>query len=386
MAKRDYYDVLGVAKTASEQEIKKAYRKLARKYHPDVNPGDKAAEEKFKEIQEAYSVLGTKEKREKYDQFGHLAFEPGFEEQRARAGAGAGGAQGFGPGGFSTRDFSGFGGGGAGYEDFGDLFGSMFGGARAGSRARPAGPLPGEDLEYALDVDFLTAARGGTVQLSFQREAACDVCGGTGEAPGATPQTCPQCGGTGTANVARGPIRLAQTCPRCRGTGKVIVDPCRSCMGTGVVRKAERIQVRIPEGIDTGSRIRLAGKGGPGLRGGPAADLYIVVNVAPHPYFRREGDDISLDVPVSLTEAALGTKVVIPTINGKTKLTIPPGIRSGQKLRLAGKGVKHVKGTGHGDQYAVIGIVPPRKLEGRARELMEELARLETYDPRAGKW
>ncbi|MEJ2033038.1 MAG: molecular chaperone DnaJ [Deltaproteobacteria bacterium] len=372
-AKRDYYDILGVAKGASEQEIKKTYRKLARKYHPDVNPGDKKAEEKFKEIQEAYSILGNKEKRKKYDQFGSMAFEPGFEEQRAGAG---GGAYQYGPGGFTGST--------AGFEDFGDIFGDVFGQARTGGRARPTGPTPGEDLEYALDVDFLTATRGGTVQLSFQREGACEVCGGTGEAPGSTPQTCPQCGGSGTVNVARGPIRFTQTCSRCRGTGKVIVDPCRNCMGRGTVRKTERIQVRIPEGVNTGSRIRLAGKGGPGLRGGRPGDLYIVVNVADHPYFRREGDDIYLDVPISLSEAALGAKVVIPTLNGKTKLTIPAGIRSGQKLRLAGKGVKHMKGTGHGDQYAVIAIVPPKKIEGKAKELMEEFARLETLDPRKG--
>jgi molecular chaperone DnaJ len=380
-AKRDYYDILGLAKTASEQEVKKAYRKLARKSHPDVNPGDKAAEEKFKEIQEAYAVLGNKEKREKYDQFGRLAFEPGFDEQRAKAGEQD--AR-YGRGGFSFRDFGGggFAGSTPGPEDYGDLFGGMFG-RTTGARTRAAGPLPGEDLEYALDVDFLTAARGGTVQLSFQREGACEVCGGTGEAPGSTPQTCPQCGGAGTVDMARGPIRFTRICSRCNGAGKVVVDPCRNCMGTGTVRKSERIQVRIPEGVKSGSRIRLAGRGGPGLRGGPPGDLYIVVEAADHPYFRREGDDIYLDVPVSLTEAALGAKVVIPTLNGRTKLTIPPGIRSGQKLRLAGKGVKHMKETGHGDQYAVIAIVPPRKLAGRAKELMEELAALEQENPRA---
>jgi molecular chaperone DnaJ len=375
VARRDYYEILGVGRTAPAGEIKKAYRKLARKHHPDVNPGDTAAEEKFKEIQEAYSVLGNKEKRGKYDQFGHAAFGPGFEEQRGGAGRqyyqyGTGGAGGAGAGGF---------------EDFGDLFGDFF--SRTRTRPQPRGPEQGEDLEYGLDVDFLTAARGGTVHLSFQREDSCESCGGSGIQPGTVPQTCPQCGGAGTVNLARGPIRFSQACPQCGGAGTIIGDPCRTCGGRGRVMKPERIQVRIPEGVNTGSRIRLSGKGGPGLRGGPPGDLYIVVQVAEHPYFRREKDDIYLEVPVSISEATLGGKVVIPTLDGRTSVSVPPGIRSGQKLRLAGKGIKHMKGSGHGDQYAVIQIVPPRKLEEKARKLMEEFAAMAAEDPRAAvKW
>ncbi len=385
MAKDDYYKVLNVSKAASEGEIKKSYRKLAREFHPDVNPGDTAAEERFKEVQEAYDVLGDKEKRKKFDRFGHAAFDQGFDA----GGRPGGGRQYQWPGGgagFEGFDFGGFGGGGAGgQQDLGDLFGDLFGQSARGGRRRPSGPRRGGDLEYSLTVDFLQAARGGKTQISFQRDAECEICKGSGAQPGSSKQTCPQCGGSGMINVAQGPLNFSQPCNRCRGEGKVVSTPCSSCNGQGKARKSESLQVKIPAGVNDGSRIRLSGKGAPGSQRGPTGDLYIVVKVSKHQHFRREGDDIYLDVPISLTEAALGAKIVIPTVDGKTNLTIPGGIESGQKLRLTNKGADHLKGGGRGDQFVVIKIVPPKKLEGRAKELMEELAEIQVENPRADK-
>jgi molecular chaperone DnaJ len=385
--KKDYYEVLGVPKGASENQVKKAYRKLARKLHPDVNPGDTQAEDKFKEIREAYEVLGNTDKRNKYDKFGHVAFEPGFDAgardprrqyQYRRSADGQpfefwGGGGPFGGKG-GTRGYSGS------EEDFGDLFSNLF---RHEQTRRPTGPRKGEDQEYSMDIDFMTAAKGGKTQISMQKESSCSACNGSGQQPGSSPQQCPECGGAGVKNVARGPLNFSQPCSRCGGTGKIITNPCSTCHGAGQVFKTERLEVKIPAGVNDGSRIRLSGKGAPGVNGGPPGNLYIKVKLKKHPYFKREGDDIHLEIPISIAEAALGTKVVIPTIDGKTNLTIPQGIQSGRKLRLGGKGVNHLKGTGRGDQFVVITIVPPKELDSKSKELIEEFAKLQSEDPRA---
>ncbi|MEW6219899.1 MAG: molecular chaperone DnaJ [Thermodesulfobacteriota bacterium] len=373
---RDYYQVLGVDRTASAAEVKKAYRKLARKYHPDVNPSDRTAEERFKEIQAAYDILGNKDKRARYDQFGHAAFEPGFEAGAAGPDRRPGRRSGT-P--YTEEMFagSGFGVG----EDFGELFGDLFG--RMGAGWRPAtGPAVGQDLEYRLEVSFVTAALGGATQVELTRDSPCPDCHGSGLMPGRAAQPCPGCGGTGTVNLAQGPLRFSQPCPQCQGRGSLITEPCPRCWGRGATESRERLAITIPGGVRDESRIRLAGKGSPGRLGGPAGDLFIVVQVAPHPFFSRQEDDILLEVPVGLTEAALGTKVVIPTLDGRTSLTIPAGIASGQKLRLAGKGAYHLKGGGRGDLLAVIRIVPPKRLSERGRQLLEELARVEPDNPR----
>ncbi len=374
--KQDYYETLGIKREASEVEIKKAYRKLARKFHPDINPGDKSAEDRFKEIQEAYDILRDKEKRQKYDTFGHSAFEQGFDpgrrsEETYRYGGGRRAP---------FTDFDNKSTGAEGFADLGDLFGNFF--RTAGRGGQTPGPSQGQDLEYSLEIDFMLAALGGLTQILLQKESVCEACLGSGAKVGSRPQTCPACQGSGMAKIVQGPFNFSQPCNRCAGTGKVITDPCPNCLGRGQTVKSERVQVKIPSGVQDNSRIRLAGKGGPGQKGGPAGDLYIVLQVAKHPFFKREDDDIFLDVPISVSEAVLGTKVIIPTLDGKTTLTIPPGIQSGQKLRMRGLGVPHLKGDGRGDQYALIKIVAPKKLGSKARALMEEFARLETESPR----
>ena len=335
MAKRDYYEVLGVPRTASEAEIRKAYRRLARKYHPDVNKDDPDAEARFKEIAEAYSVLSDKTKREQYDRLGHAAFEAGAGEAR--------------PGGEGTWrtwrgwGFPGFSAGRFGEIDLEDLFGDLLGGGRPGTRARAPGR--GQDLEAAIDLTFDQAVRGVTTDLRLEREVPCDGCHGTGR------------------------------------TGSGI---CRACGGRGVVTRPETIRVKIPAGVDTGSRIRVRGRGAPGPGGGPPGDLYVRVNVQPHPYFRREGKDVYVEVPISITEAALGGKVDVPTIDGWRTVRIPPGTSSGLKLRLRGQGIPDVRGGARGDQYVVVKVVAPRNLSERARGALETLSRELTEDPRAG--
>ncbi|MDW7711293.1 MAG: molecular chaperone DnaJ [Deferrisomatales bacterium] len=348
MAKRDYYEVLGLKRGASAEDIKKAYRRLARKFHPDVNPGDKAAEEKFKEVTEAHEVLTDPEKRKQYDTLGHAAFE-GF-----RAGPG-GGQEGFGPGGFS---------GGAAF-DVSDLFGDLFG---QGGGFHAAGPRRGADLEYEMEVGFREAVLGTEKEISYRRSAPCSTCAGKGYQPGTGGAACPQCGGRGRVQLQRGPISLQQTCPRCKGTGRLPGSPCAACGGRGSEPKAERIRVHIPAGVDTGSRVRLAGKGEAGPEGGNPGDLFIRVRVRPDPRFRREGDDLVAVVEVPLLDALLGGTVLVPTLDDPVRMKVPAGTQNGQRFRLKGKGV-----GGRGNLFAQVEIQVPRKLDADVRQTLEGL-------------
>jgi molecular chaperone DnaJ len=364
--KRDFYDVLGVKKGASDAELKKAFRKLARKYHPDVNPNDKSAEPKFKEMNEAYEVLSDPEKRKKYDQFGHAAFDPGF-------GQGSGGGPGPGFEGFSQGgEF--FRGGTGGFED---IFGNIFGG-----QARQRGPAKGEDTTYSVEVDLEDAIFGRTMQVDLQREAACSTCNGTGAQPGTSRRTCPTCMGSGSVAQGRGFMKIAQPCSTCRGEGTINPSPCRACGGIGVVRKSERLNVKIPPGVDNGSKVRIAGMGERGDRGGPQGDAFIITKVKPHGYFERKGDNLHSEAKVSVKEAALGDKIEIPTVDGMVWLTLPPGVQTGQQLKLKGKGVPHFGGGGVGDHYVTIKVVTPTGLSERGKELLHELDKIHPTEPR----
>jgi molecular chaperone DnaJ len=361
--KKDYYDILGVKKGASEADIKKAFRKLARKYHPDVNPGDKSSEPKFKELNEAYEVLSDVKKRQQYDQFGPAAFDQGY-------GQGPGPGQGF--EGFTRgNDFSGI-------HGFEDIFGNMF-----GERGRQRGPRKGEDITYSVEVDLEDAILGRTMQVDLDREAACTACGGTGAQPGTSRRTCPTCAGSGSVAQGRGFMQMAQPCPACRGEGTINPNPCRSCGGRGLVRKSERINVKIPPGVDNGSRVRMAGLGGPGEKGGPPGDVYIVTKVRPHHYFERKGDNLYSEASVTMKEAALGEKIEIPTVDGMVSLSLPEGVQTGQQLKLRGKGVPHLGGGGVGDHYVTIKVATPTGLSERGRELVRELDRLHSSNPRS---
>lgn len=365
MARRDYYEMLGVSRKASDQEIKRAYRRLARKLHPDVNPGNQTAEARFKEISEAYDILGSPEKRRKYDQFGPEAFTA------------SAGSEGAGSGGF---DFAGFDFGVGGTADLGDLFSGLFG--RAAS-ARPPEPASGEDLHYTLEIGFEDAIRGVSTEISLQKHSRCGACGGSGAKPGSRLDSCPECGGSGRRRGG-GPLRMPQPCPRCRGGGKVSREPCEACAGRGVQFGTDRIGVKIPPGVDTGSRIRLQGRGNQAANGGPAGDLYITTRVRPHPVLERRGDNLYVEVPITITEAALGDRIEVPTVEGTTSMRIPPETGSGQVFRLRGKGVPHLKGGGVGDQFVTVKIVAPRNLDARSQELLREFARLNPLDPRRG--
>ena len=401
--KKDYYDILGVKKSASAEEIRKAFRKLARKYHPDVNPGDKSAEEKFKAISEANDVLSDPKKRKIYDQVGFYSdnIDPAAAEAYARGGAtGAGGFGGF-PAGDQTGgqgvhfDFGGFDfsdlgenfgrgrrtSGGSG--SFRDIFSGIFGGGRGGAVAEEA-PEPGTDLEYQVNVPFWTAIRGGVMRLNISRQDACSNCHGQGflEQPG----KCPECNGTGQVTQTGGRMKFNVPCPRCHGTGKNITT-CPSCHGEGTVPRTEPLEVRIKPGTRDGQRIRLAGKGNAGKHGAAAGDLYVIIRIEPHPVFRREGDDIYLTVPVSVNEAALGAKIEVPTIDGRALLKIPPGTQSGQKLRLREKGVPSATKEGsRGDEIIEVNVTVPMPRDERTKELLRELAKLNPEDPRAGLW
>jgi molecular chaperone DnaJ len=350
MSKRDYYEVLGVSKSASKDEIKKAYRKLSKKYHPDINKEPDAAE-KFKEIKEAYEVLSDDQKRAHYDQFGHT--DPN-----------QGGFGGFGGG---SSDF-GFGG-------FEDIFNTFFGGGR---RRDPNAPRQGADLQYTMTLSFEEAAFGKETEIQIPKEETCNTCHGSGAKPGTTPETCPHCHGTGQLsqeqNTPFGKIVNRRICHFCSGTGKLIKEKCTTCGGTGKVKKRRKINIKIPAGIDDGGQLRVAGQGEPGINGGPPGDLYVVFHVRPHEFFERDGDDIYCEMPITFTQAALGDEIEVPTLHGKVKLKIPAGTQTGTKFRLRGKGVPNVRGYGTGDQHVIVKIITPTKLTEKQKQLLREFA------------
>jgi len=354
MAKRDYYEVLGLEKGVSEEEIKKAYRKMAVKHHPDKNPGDKAAEEKFKELGEAYEVLSDQQKRAVYDQYGHAAFD--------RRSGGFGRAGGFHDPFEVFREV--FGGGGI----FEDLFG--------GSHHDASQPHRGDDLRYDMEITFEEAAQGCEKEITITKPERCDTCDGSGAEAGSRARTCPSCGGRGQVITSRGIFSIAQTCPQCQGAGRILDKPCKACRGNGRREKTSRIKLRIPAGVDTGARLRSSGNGEAGWRGGPAGDLYVFIHVRPHEIFQRDGDDLVCDVPVSFVQATLGTEIDVPTLTGKASLKLPAGTQPGTVFRLKGKGVKNIQGYGHGDLHVRINIEVPTQLSSAQRTKLEEFAQL----------
>jgi molecular chaperone DnaJ len=380
----DYYKTLGVARGASADEIRKAYRRLARKHHPDLNPGDKAAEERFKKVQGAYDVLSDEKKRQMYDQYG-------FYSQTGFPGGGGGG------GGASSQqqppnmDFGGFdfsnvtGAGAPGPEEsasFRDLFGQFFG--RGARQERAPVPEKGSDLEYALNIDFWQAIRGTQVKLQISRQEVCASCGGKGTSGGQT-NVCPECNGSGNVTQQAGAMRFNLTCPKCGGKGQ-LRNVCSACGGQGVVARTETVEVRIPPAAHTGSRLRIAGKGNAGTMGGPPGDLYITARVEPHPFFHWEGDNIEIKVPVTVTEAGLGTKIEVPTIDGRALLKIPQGTQNGQKFRMREKGVFNARKNTRGDEIVEVVIKAPKVQDERTKEILRELAQLNPEDPRAEIW
>src|ERR1700758_5167340 len=377
--KQDYYELLGVPRKASVKELRGAYRKLARKYHPDLNPGDKSAEEKFKQIQEAYDVLSDTKKRQMYDQFGfNVPGQGGVPPQ----GGGYGGAPEdihFDFGGFDFGGGTGGAGAGGGGTSFRDLFSQFF---RSQSAAQQgAEEEPGTDLEYQIDITFAEAMRGTVKKLSFTRLDVCNVCHGSGVEPGEA-KVCPTCGGTGHVTQTSGKMRFQVNCSRCGGSGRLHTI-CKNCGGEGRVPKMETIDVRIPPGAHTGSRVRVAGDGNAGTSGGPPGDLYIITRVQPHPFFDRRGDDLYTQVPVTVTEASLGAKVEVPTIDGRSQVRIPPGTDSGKKLRLREKGAPSSRHPGkRGDQIIEVQVVVPKPEDERVRNLLKELSKIDPEDPR----
>lgn len=346
MAKKDFYDILGVNRDASDDEIKKAYRKLAMKYHPDRNPDSKEAEDKFKEAKEAYEILSDSQKRAAYDQYGHA----GVDQQ---AGMGGGG---FGAGGFSDA--------------FSDIFGDIFGGGgRGGGRSNV---YRGADLRYNLEITLEEAARGVEKQIKIPSHDECDTCHGTGAKPGTESKTCHTCGGHGQVRVSQGFFSIQQTCPTCHGSGKYIPDPCRKCHGTGRVQTTKTLAVKIPAGVDEGDRIRLSGEGEAGVNGGPPGDLYVVIHIKAHSVFQREGNDLHCEMPISFATAALGGEIEIPTLDGKARISIPAGSQTGQVFRLRGKGIKGVRSSLTGDLMCHIVIETPVNLTSRQKELLKE--------------
>jgi len=346
MAKRDYYDVLGVPKNASDDDLKKAYRKLAMKFHPDRNPGDASAEEKFKEVKEAYEMLSDAEKRAAYDRFGHAGVDPN-----------AGGGQ----------DFGGF------ADAFGDIFGDIFGGANRGGRGGGgrSNVYRGSDLRYSMEVTLEQAAAGHTTEIRVPSWEGCTTCSGTGAKPGTSSETCKTCGGQGQVRMQQGFFSIQQTCPTCHGSGKTIPNPCTACDGVGRVRKQKTLEVKIPAGIDDGMRIRSAGNGEPGVNGGPPGDLYVEISVKQHRVFQREADDLHCEVPVSFARAALGGNVDVPTLNGKASFELPEGTQTGKTFRLRGKGIKNVRTSLAGDLYCHVLVETPVKLSEKQKELLE---------------
>jgi len=365
MSKRDLYEILGVAKEASQDDIKKAYRKLAMKHHPDRNPDDKSAEEKFKEVQAAYDILSDEEKRAAYDRYGHAAFEQG----------------GGGPGGFGA------GAGGASFSDiFGDVFGDIFGGG--GGRGR-GGPQRGADLRYTLEISLEDAVKGTKVQIKVPKLETCGTCEGSGAKKGSSPVTCTTCKGQGQVRIQQGFFTLQQTCPACRGAGKTIKDPCPDCRGQGRVQKSKTLSVSIPAGVDSGDRIRLAGEGEAGPMGGPNGDLYVQVSVLAHEFFDRDGNDLHCEVPISFVDAALGGELEVPTMDGRVKLKIPPETQTGKSFRVRGKGVPNVRGGGQGDLICQVVVETPVNLNGKQKELLrafQDSLKGKDNSPRRENW
>ncbi len=350
--KRDYYEVLGVSKNASDDEIKKAHRKLAKKYHPDLNKDNPEAAEKFKELNEAYEVLSDKDKKAKYDQFGFAGVDPNY-------GGGAGGFGGF--GGFDMGDLS-------------DIFGSFFGGGS--TRSRRNAPQRGETLQQRVMLSFEEAAFGCEKEITIGRVETCEECGGSGAAPGTSAETCSSCRGTGTVTqTQRTPLGMFQTqgpCPNCRGTGKIIKTPCKKCGGKGKVRNSRTLKVKIPAGIDDGQSIQLRGQGGAGTNGGPAGDVIVTIGIRPHPLFTREGSDVICEIPISFTQAALGASLQVPTIDGKIEYQVPEGTQTGTVFRMRGKGIQNVNGRGRGDQFVRVNIEVPKNLSQKQKDLLRE--------------
>jgi len=352
LAKRDYYEVLGVHKKASEAELKRAYRRLAMEHHPDRNPDNPEASEKFKEATEAYEVLSDPQKRASYDQFGHAGVE---------------GMGGF--GGFGARDFS---------DIFGDIFGDFFGGGAAGyGRARAS---RGADLRYNMSISFEESAFGKETTIKIPKAEQCPTCFGSGSKPGTSPTTCRQCGGTGQTRFQQGFFSISKTCGACRGEGTVITDPCPECRGRKYVEREKTLSVKIPPGVESGSRLRLSGEGEPGAYGGPPGDLYIVINVKEHPIFSRDGDDVWCEVPISFVTAALGGEIEVPTLVDKTRLKIPSGTQTGKVFRLKSKGIASLKGYGMGDEMVRVVVETPTKLSARQKDLLKEFAGLSGKD------
>lgn len=376
---KDIYEILGVKKDSSLDDIKKAYRKLARKFHPDLNPGDKKAEERFKDISEAYAVLSDPKKREEYDRFGKNPFDGAGGFGGFGGGAGGGGFNA--SGGFDFRDFAGMGGagGGAGGFDFGDVFGDLFG-AQGGGRAQAA-KMRGADIMANIDVTMDEAYNGVTRRMSYRREEPCAKCSGSGIE---SSSVCQKCMGSGRIHTSKGFFRVADRCPDCGGTGQRITKVCTGCGGQGKLMKTEDVNVKIPAGVDTGSTVRLRAKGNAGLGGGPAGDLRLKINVTPHKHFERKGSDVSIKLPITFGEAAIGARVDVPTLEGLSKMTIPPGTQGGQRFKLSGKGFPRPGGSGKGDMYVEVFVAVPKNLDDTARRVVEEVEKLYESDPRKG--
>lgn len=358
--KRDYYEVLGVTKGASDEEIKKAFRKQSKKYHPDLNPGNKEAEEKFKEVNEAYQVLSDADKKSRYDRFGHAGVDPNY---------GTGGAGG--------------GYGGAGF-DFGDIFGDIFGGFGGfGGGARRNGPRRGADVRQVVDVTFEEAAFGCTKKINITKQEKCGSCNGTGAKPGTVAETCSHCNGTGQIQTQQrtilGYMTNVTTCPHCHGDGKIIKEPCRDCRGTGKARKSKVIEVNIPAGIDNGQTMQLSGQGEAGDRGGPNGDLLVTVRVRPHEIFRREGNDVYISMPISFAQAALGATLTVPTLDGAVEYEIPEGTQTGTRFRVRGKGIPYIRSKNRGDQYVTVNVEVPKNLTQRQKEILMEFDEDKNY-------
>ena len=364
MSKRDYYEILEVQRTATDADIKSSYRRLAMKYHPDRNPGDDLAEEKFKEAAEAYAILADPQKRSLYDRFGH-----------AGVGAGAGGTAGFDPSVFAE------------FGDFADILGNMFGFGDlfGGAGRRRGGPQRGADLRYDLEISFEESARGAETSIQIPRQENCETCGGSGAAPGSSASTCSMCKGQGQVRSQQGFFTVARTCPQCRGAGKIITKPCQSCRGAGRVTKERKLTVKIPAGISTGQQLRLQAEGERGTAGGPAGHLYVVVHVHEHEFFRRDGNNLFCEIPVNFTTVALGGEVQVPTLDGAETVKVPEGTQTGTTLRLKSKGMPDVNGRGRGDLFATVQVQTPKKLTREQRKAIEELAKAlpkEKFEPR----